>query len=208
MRASRRQAIRQASEGCLRGAERAFLSPANPSIAWIFFRLINKGAARKIGFPADLALFSKAIITTEAMGHALYPGFDFNEHLAPSVKKAFETYVDPSRLRASMANDLIDYTALIEDARSGAGLASGTRQEAGAGRRSGRRDPAAPAREAMRISDIRTAHVCLLFFAFLAFVLLFIDVPATGALLFVLKAAVALFCALSILFFTRSARNK
>ncbi len=186
-----------------------FFSPANPSIAWIFFRLINKGAARKIGFPADLALFSKAIITTEAMGLALYPDFDFNDHLAPSVKKAFETYVDPSRLRASMANDLIDYTALVKELPDRARdwlLERGRRRAPDAD--PGRRDPAAPAREAMRISDIRTAHVCLLFFAFLAFVLLFIDVPATGALLFVLKAAVALFCALSILFFTRSARNK
>ena len=49
-----------------------FFTPDQPSIAWAFFRLINKGAQREIKFPADLALFGKAIITTEAMGMKLF----------------------------------------------------------------------------------------------------------------------------------------
>jgi len=55
-----------------------FYSPRPPSIAGAFFRIINRGAAHGIRFPADLALFGKAIMTTEAMGLKLYPGFDFN----------------------------------------------------------------------------------------------------------------------------------
>jgi len=90
-----------------------FFSPTNPSAAWIFFRLMNRAARRGISFPANLALFSKALITTEAMGLALYPGFDFDRHLAPFIKKAFEAYVDPTRIGRSFANDFIDYVALI-----------------------------------------------------------------------------------------------
>ena len=90
-----------------------FFSPTNPSAAWIFFRLMNRAARRGISFPANLALFSKALITTEAMGLALYPGFDFDRHLAPFIKKAFEAYVDPTRIGRSFANDFIDYVALM-----------------------------------------------------------------------------------------------
>ena len=124
-----------------------FFSPANPSIAWIFFRLINKGAARKIGFPADLALFSKAIITTEAMGLALYPDFDFNEHLAPFRKEGLRDVCrsfTPACLHGKRPHRL--HGPSQGAARPGAGLASGKRQEAGAGRRSRPPGPRLPRR--------------------------------------------------------------
>jgi len=92
-----------------------FFSPTNPSVAWIFFRLIHRGAVRRIDFPSDLALFSKALITTEAMGLGLYPDFDFNEHLVPFVQKTFEAYLDPSQLRRSFSNELIDYVTFFRD---------------------------------------------------------------------------------------------
>jgi ubiquinone biosynthesis protein len=92
-----------------------FFSPTNPSVAWVFFRLMHRGAKRSIFFPADLALFSKSLITTEAMGLGLYPDFEFDRHLTPFIKKAFEAYIDPGHLHQSLANDLIDYAALLHD---------------------------------------------------------------------------------------------
>jgi ubiquinone biosynthesis protein len=92
-----------------------FFSPTDTSVAWVFFRLIHRAAVRGVSFPSDLALFAKAMITTEAMGLALYPDFDFDRHLAPFIKKAFEAYVDPTRLRTSFANDIIDYVSLLQD---------------------------------------------------------------------------------------------
>ena len=43
-----------------------FFSQNPLSLAHLFFRLINKGAARRITFPTGLALFAKAIMTTES----------------------------------------------------------------------------------------------------------------------------------------------
>ncbi len=92
-----------------------FFSPATANVAWLFFRLIHRGAVRNIGFPPDLALFSKALITTEAMGLTLYPDFDLGEHLAPFVKKAFDAYIDPMQLRRSFATDMIDHVAFMKE---------------------------------------------------------------------------------------------
>ncbi len=85
-----------------------FFTPNQPSIAWVFFRLINKGAKREIKFPADLALFGKAIVTTEAMGLKLYPGFDFNKELQPFVEKALKTYLDPRKMISGFKTDIFD----------------------------------------------------------------------------------------------------
>ena len=86
-----------------------FFTPDQPSIAWAFFRLINKGAQREIKFPADLALFGKAIITTEAMGMKLYPQFDFNKELQPFVEKALRAYLDPIKAIQTLKNDFTLY---------------------------------------------------------------------------------------------------
>lgn len=91
-----------------------FYSPKQPSIAWAFFRLINKGARYNVSFPADLALFGKAIITTEAMGLNLYPEFDFNKELKPFVKKALKYYLDPRRAAKSLKTDIFDYLEILK----------------------------------------------------------------------------------------------
>jgi len=91
-----------------------FFTPKQPSIAWSFFRLINKGAKREIKFPVDLALFGKAIITTEAMGLKLYPQFDLNKELQPFVEKAFKAYFDPKKTLQTLKSDIFDYLGFLK----------------------------------------------------------------------------------------------
>ncbi|MBI5401405.1 AarF/ABC1/UbiB kinase family protein [Candidatus Wolfebacteria bacterium] len=91
-----------------------FFTPNQPSIAWAFFRLINKGARREIKFPADLALFGKAVITTEAMGMKLYPQFDLNKELQPFVEKALKSYLDPKKALQTFKTDIFDYLGLLK----------------------------------------------------------------------------------------------
>lgn len=89
-------------------------TPNQSSIAWAFFRLINKGAKREIKFPADLALFGKAIITTEAMGMKLYPQFDLNKELQPFVEKALKAYLDPKKALQTLKTDIFDYLGFLK----------------------------------------------------------------------------------------------
>ncbi len=91
-----------------------FFSPNQKSIAWIFFRVINKGAEHNVSFPADFALFGKAIITTEGMGLKLYPEFDFNKELRPFVDKALRFYLDPRRAIKTLKTDIFDYLEFLK----------------------------------------------------------------------------------------------
>lgn len=91
-----------------------FFTPNQPSIAWAFFRLINKGVKRGLQFSADFALFGRAIITLEAMGLKLYPKFDLNKEMQPFVKKAFESYLDPSKTWQDLKTDIFDYMEFLK----------------------------------------------------------------------------------------------
>ncbi len=86
-----------------------FFSRTPLSMARLFFRLISKGAVRRITFPTGLALFAKAIMTTETVGRQLYPSFDFNAELPPCIRKAADAYLDPSRTSRSLQSDMFDY---------------------------------------------------------------------------------------------------
>lgn len=86
-----------------------FFTPERTSVAWVFFRLINRGANREVRFPADLALFGKAIITTEAMGLKLDPDFDLNAEVKPFIDRAFKEYLDPQKALRALRTDIFDY---------------------------------------------------------------------------------------------------
>jgi ubiquinone biosynthesis protein len=86
-----------------------FFSSKQSSVAWAFFKIINKGAKSGIVFPADLALFGKALITTEAMGLRLYPEFNFNKELRPFVQRALKFYFDPRQALQAFKTDIFDY---------------------------------------------------------------------------------------------------
>lgn len=89
-------------------------SPKQPSLAWAFFRIMNQGAKNGISFPADLALFGKAIVTTEAMGLKLYPEFNFNKEFKPFVEKALKRYLSPEQMLRSLKTDIFDYLEFLK----------------------------------------------------------------------------------------------
>lgn len=70
-----------------------FYSKTQPSIALAFFRILNKGASYRVRFPADLVLFAKAMVTTEAMGLRLDPSFHFDSSLQPYITDAYKQYM-------------------------------------------------------------------------------------------------------------------
>ncbi|MFZ5862496.1 MAG: ABC1 kinase family protein [Nitrospirota bacterium] len=90
-----------------------FFSERAPSVAWAFFRVINNATSRGVRFSADLALFGKALVTTEGMGSTLYPEFDLNSELAPFVTSALKGYFAPRRLFEQVQTDLLDYAASV-----------------------------------------------------------------------------------------------
>lgn len=92
-----------------------FFSARPPSVAWAFFRVINKGAQNRILFPADFALFGKALITTEATGLKLYPEFDLNKELEPFVKKALMEYLSPSKALRTLETEIFDYLGFLKN---------------------------------------------------------------------------------------------
>jgi len=92
-----------------------FLSDRRPSVAWAFFRVINRGAKNGIRFPGDLALFGKALVTTESMGLLLYPEFDFNNELEPFVKKAVMKQFSPTKALQTAQSELLDYIGFLKE---------------------------------------------------------------------------------------------
>jgi ubiquinone biosynthesis protein len=91
-----------------------FFSEHPPSVAWAFFRIINMANSRGIRFSGDLALFGKALVTTEGMGSKLYPEFDLNSELAPFVTNALKGYFSPKKAFEQLQTDLLDYAASIK----------------------------------------------------------------------------------------------
>ena len=87
-----------------------FYSKTQPSIALAFFRVLNKGASYRIHFPADLALFAKALVTTEAMGLRLDPSFHFDESLQPYITDAYKQYM--MKMAKGIPVDALDALAL------------------------------------------------------------------------------------------------
>lgn len=182
-----------------------FFSPANANVAWLFFRLIHRGAVRNIGFPPDLALFSKALITTEAMGLTLYPDFDLSEHLSPFVKKAFDAYIDPIQLRRSFATDMIDYVAFTKELPERVqGLLKRLTEEKRAPARLDARDLAAMQSALQRQSDRRLAEIALLCLAALLTVLAVLGRTLPAAVYAILNIGMLFFFVLFLLSLFRS----
>ncbi|NKE72664.1 ABC1 kinase family protein [Candidatus Manganitrophus noduliformans] len=90
-----------------------FFTEHPPSVTWAFFRVINRGARSGIRFPADLALFGKALATTEGMGTKLYPKFDFNKELEPYVMRALKDQFSPTKMFQKLQADLLDHVGFL-----------------------------------------------------------------------------------------------
>ena len=92
-----------------------FFSGNSSSTGRLFFRLIQKGAARRMTFPTGLALFAKAIMTTESIGRGLYAEFDFNAELPPYIRKAADDYLDHLKASRSLESDMYDYLEFLRN---------------------------------------------------------------------------------------------
>jgi len=90
-----------------------FFSRNSSSTGRLFFRLIRKGAARRMTFPTGLALFAKAIMTTESISRGLYAEFDFNAELPPYIQKAADDYLDSLKASRSLQSDMYDYLEFV-----------------------------------------------------------------------------------------------
>jgi len=90
-----------------------FFSRNSSSTGRLFFRLIRKGAARRMTFPTGLALFAKAIMTTESISRGLYAEFDFNRDLPPYIQKAADDYLDSLKASRSLQSDMYDYLEFV-----------------------------------------------------------------------------------------------
>jgi len=75
----------------------------------LVFPRLTLSAARNVRYPADLALFGKALLTTESMGQILYPGFDLEEVLAPFVQSVLKEYLNPMKELKGLKSDMFDY---------------------------------------------------------------------------------------------------
>jgi len=91
-----------------------FYSPKTPSVAQSLFRILNKAPARGISVPADLALFAKAFVTTEAMGLKLWPDFNLNVELAPLAEEAMKDFMDPLKRLDELKANAFDYMDYLE----------------------------------------------------------------------------------------------
>lgn len=92
-----------------------FFSQSQTSAAWAFFRVINRGGRNGIRFPVDLALFGKALVTTEAMGKKLYPEFDFNRELEPFVRKTLLARMNPIAALKTIETDFLDLVGAVRN---------------------------------------------------------------------------------------------
>lgn len=91
-----------------------FYSPKTPSVAQSLFRILNRAPARGISVPADLALFAKAFVTTEAMGLKLWPGFDLNAELKPLTDDVVKDFLNPGKRLDELKANAFDYLDYIE----------------------------------------------------------------------------------------------
>lgn len=91
-----------------------FFSPKTPSVAQSMFKILNKAPARGISVPADMALFAKAFVTTEAMGLKLWPDFNLNDELAPLADQAKKDFLNPLKRLDQLKANAFDYLDYIE----------------------------------------------------------------------------------------------
>lgn len=91
-----------------------FFSPKTPSIAQSMFKILNRAPSRGISVPADLALFAKAFVTTEAMGLKIWPDFDLNSELKPLTDEVMKDFLDPLKRLDEIKTNAFDYLDYIE----------------------------------------------------------------------------------------------
>lgn len=96
--------------------ERWFYAPTSGRrLSQTFYDVIVSGASYGVGFPSEVVLLAKAIITMESMALELDPGFDVVKELQPYLERAFLVELEPSRLARRGRDALLDTNGLLDD---------------------------------------------------------------------------------------------
>ncbi len=79
------------------------------SLAMTFFRIMESGRRNAIYFPSSFAFLGKSLLTTESMGFALDPEFDFAKQMRPYVQKIIREELNPAKIRTKTIDQSLDY---------------------------------------------------------------------------------------------------
>lgn len=79
------------------------------SLAQTFFRIMESGRTNGIYFPSSFAYLGKSLLTTESMGFALDPEFDFAKEMKPYVNKIIKEELNPLKLKTKVIDQSLDY---------------------------------------------------------------------------------------------------
>lgn len=79
------------------------------SLAQTFLRITESGRKNNIYFPSSFAYLGKSLFTTEAMGFALDPGFDFAGEMRPYINKIIKEEFNPAKIKTKILDTSLDY---------------------------------------------------------------------------------------------------
>lgn len=84
------------------------------SLALAFFRIMESGRKNSIYFPSSFAYLGKSLLTTESMGYALDPEFDFVKEMKPYIKKIIKEEFDPVKVGTKLFDQSLDYVSYAQ----------------------------------------------------------------------------------------------
>lgn len=79
------------------------------SLAQTFFNIMESGRKNGIYFPSSFAFLGKSLLTTESMGYALDPEFDFAKEMKPYVSKIIKEEFNPKKIGKKLFDQTLDY---------------------------------------------------------------------------------------------------
>lgn len=79
------------------------------SLVQAFYRIMESGRKNNIYFPSSFAYLGKSLLTTESMGFALDPEFDFAKEMKPYVKKIIKEELNPVKVKTKILDQSLDY---------------------------------------------------------------------------------------------------
>ncbi len=84
------------------------------SLAQTFFRIMESGRRNGVYFPSSFAYLGKSLLTTESMGHALDPEFDFVSQMRPYIQKIIKEELNPLKTKTKMLDQSLDYISYVK----------------------------------------------------------------------------------------------
>ncbi len=79
------------------------------SLVQAFLRIMESGRKNGVSFPSSFAYLGKSLLTTESMGYALDPDFDFAQEMRPFIKNIIKEELNPRRAQTKLLDQSLDY---------------------------------------------------------------------------------------------------